>query len=94
MPRNLLDESYGNLLDESYGNLLGESYGNLLGESYGNLLDESYGNLLDESYGCLAYVMSLGNCCCATDPGVEGSNPGRVNQINHVSSINAGSLCY
>ena len=25
---------------------------------------------------------------CATDPGVEGSNPGRVNQIIHVSSMN------
>ena len=24
--------------------------------------------------------------CCATDPGVESSNPGSVNQINHVSS--------
>ena len=24
---------------------------------------------------------------CATDPGVEGLNPGRVNQVNHVSSM-------
>ena len=43
--------------------------------------------MLYKSLKSLNYTIKVSKLINATDPGVEGSNPGWVNQINHVSSM-------